>query len=514
MKFSNISRSNNNKLLLVSSILIIIIIFTTTNASKIPRLSPTGDRLLLHNPETLPAAAISEDFETFFFNQTLDHFNYRPQSYSIFQQRYLVNSKYWDGPNNNNNNNAPIFAYFGAEEPIDQDLPVIGFLTDNAPSFKALIVFIEHRYYGKSIPYGSRKEALSNASTLGYFNSAQAIADYADILLHVKDTFHAPNSPIIVIGGSYGGMLASWFRMKYPHIALGALASSAPILYFDDITPQNGYFSIVTKDFREASENCYQTILKSWSEIDKVAAKSDGLSILSNKFKTCSPLKNSSELKDYLVSVYTTAAQYNSPPKYPVSVVCGGIDGHHDDDGDGDGDDILDKIFSGISAYKPNTTCYVNQPKTPTETDEGWQWQTCSEIVIPIGIDNNTMFEAEPFNVEDFIEGCNEIYGVPPRPHWVTSYYGGHDIKLILNRFASNIIFSNGLRDPYSSGGVLENISNSILAIKTTNGSHCLDIVQAKSSDPDWLVEQREIEIKIIKNWITQYYADLSSLKN
>ena len=45
-------------------------------------------------------------------------------------------------------------------------------------------------------------------------------------------------------------VLASWFRLKYPHVALGALASSAPILYFDDITPQNGYFSVVSKDFK------------------------------------------------------------------------------------------------------------------------------------------------------------------------------------------------------------------------------------------------------------------------
>jgi lysosomal Pro-X carboxypeptidase len=30
----------------------------------------------------------------------------------------------------------------------------------------------------------------------------------------------------------------------------GALASSAPILCFDDITPENGYVSIFTKDFR------------------------------------------------------------------------------------------------------------------------------------------------------------------------------------------------------------------------------------------------------------------------
>ena len=63
----------------------------------------------------------------------------------------------------------------------------------------------QHRYYGKSIPFGSREEALKNASTRGYFNSAQAIADYAEVLLYIKKKFLAENSPVIVIGGSYGG---------------------------------------------------------------------------------------------------------------------------------------------------------------------------------------------------------------------------------------------------------------------------------------------------------------------
>lgn len=45
-------------------------------------------------------------------------------------------------------------------------------------------------------------------------------------------------------------VLASWFRLKYPHVALGALASSAPVLYFDDIIPQDAYFSVVTRDFK------------------------------------------------------------------------------------------------------------------------------------------------------------------------------------------------------------------------------------------------------------------------
>ncbi|KAI6705769.1 hypothetical protein NL676_008731 [Syzygium grande] len=89
-----------------------------------------------------------------------------------------------------------------------------------------------------------------------------------------------------------------------------------------------------------------------------------------------------------------------------------------------------------------------------------------------------------------------------------------YDIKLILQRFASNIIFSNGLQDPYSSGGVLKNISSTVVAIYTTKGSHTLDILGAKESDPDWLVEQRKTEIKIMKKWLATYYADLRASRN
>lgn len=64
---------------------------------------------------------------------------------------------------------------------------------------------LQHRYYGKSIPFGSREEAMRNASTLGYFNSAQAIADYAAVILHIKEQYKAQKSPVIVVGGSYGG---------------------------------------------------------------------------------------------------------------------------------------------------------------------------------------------------------------------------------------------------------------------------------------------------------------------
>ncbi|KAK6144286.1 hypothetical protein DH2020_021106 [Rehmannia glutinosa] len=374
----------------------------STFSHKIPRLSPYHkETLILRNPDDhrFSQSAISKDFKTYFYTQTLDHFNYAPQSFATFKQRYVINYKHWGGPKSN----SPILAYLGAEEPLDDDLGVIGFLNDSAPYFKSLSVYIE------------------------YFICW--IMVYNDIL----QTFAAALWHRCCDGIT---LLASWFRLKYPHIALGALASSAPILYFDNITPQNGYYSIVTKDFKEVSRNCYQTIRKSWAEIDKVASQPSGLSILSQRFKTCSHLNSSGELKDFLDSMYATAAQYNAPPNYPVTMVCKGIDGAPKEA------DILGRIFAGVVSFRGNQTCYdTNYYNYPSETSIGWRWQ---------------------------------------------------DIKLVLNRFGSNIIFSNGLRDPYSSGGALGDLSESIVAVTTTNGSHCLDILPAAKTDPQWLVRQKK----------------------
>lgn len=479
---------------------------SSSTLRKIPRLRVHGGHKGRNSKGINNISPDSKlDFKTFYYKQTLDHFNYNPESYATFQQRYLVNLKYWKS-----GKAAPIFAYLGAESTIDDDVGSTGFLDDNAPRFGALQVYIEHRYYGKSIPFGSSEEALKNATIRGYFNSAQALADYAEVLLKVKNQFSAQTSPIIVSGGSYGGMLAAWFRLKYPHIAIGAMASSAPILYFDKITPTVGYYSLVTKDFREASESCYKTIKQSWSEIDKIAAQANGLSTLSKKFRTCKTLKDASYLKNYLDSMYCEAAQYDMPPKYPVNVVCSGIDGAKE------GTDILGRIFSGVVTYYGNKSCYELQDDFfSSETLDGWEWQTCSEMVIPIGIPNNdTMFPASPFDLKEYLDDCKKLYGVSPRPHWMTTYYGGHHIKEVLKRFGSNIIFSNGLRDPYSSGGVLENISKSLVAVTTPKGSHCLDILPARDDDPKWLVLQRKKIVEIINKWILKYYEDLLQSSN
>ncbi|KAJ0238799.1 Serine carboxypeptidase S28 family protein [Hirschfeldia incana] len=475
--------------------------FVSLTHSKVARL---GISSTTRPAETVDVSSSNSDLKFLYYDQSLDHFTFTPESYQTFQQRYVINAKHWAG----SKANAPILAFLGEEASIESDL-YVGFFQDNGPRLKALLVYIEHRYYGKSVPFGSAEEALKNATTLGYLNAAQALADYAAILVHVKEKYSAKHSPIIVVGGSYGGMLAAWFRLKYPHIALGALASSAPLLYFEDTRPKFGYYHIITKVFKEKSERCYKTIRKSWDEIDRVAAKSNGLLILSKKFKTCAPLSRSFDIKDFLDSIYAESVQFNGNPDDLVAILCNAIDNPQNRK-----NYILDQIFAGVVAFFGNQSCYdTDLVILPTNNAIAWSWQGCSEIVLPIGHDkHDTMFQPAPFNMTSFIDDCKSKYGVSPRPHWITTYFGIQDVKLILRRFGSNIIFSNGLADPYSVGGVLENVSGSVVAIKTLKGTHCQDLHSRRKDVPKWLVMQREKEIKIIESWISTYQKDLIGL--
>lgn len=45
-------------------------------------------------------------------------------------------------------------------------------------------------------------------------------------------------------------------------------------------------------------------------------------------------------------------------------------------------------------------------------------------------------------------------------------------------------MFSNGLLDPWSSGGVLQNISDSLVAVIIPEGAHHLDVSAALPSEP------------------------------
>ena len=59
-----------------------------------------------------------------------------------------------------------------------------GFTWDLAATYHSLLIFIEHRYYGKSLPFGPL--SYQDPSHLNYLSSGQALADYATVITDIK----------------------------------------------------------------------------------------------------------------------------------------------------------------------------------------------------------------------------------------------------------------------------------------------------------------------------------------
>jgi len=174
-----------------------------------------------------------------------------------------------------NEGHGPILFYAGNEGGVWNFYNNSGFMTETlAKKYGALVVFAEHRYYGTSMPFGADSFNADNGN-VDYLNVEQVMWDYVTLLKSLKaNTTDYPNlkdKATIVMGGSYGGMLASWLRMKYPQHFQGALAASAPILWFRGAVDPNSYTKIASDVFRSVGgETCYANISRGFYDLTNV----------------------------------------------------------------------------------------------------------------------------------------------------------------------------------------------------------------------------------------------------
>ncbi|KAI2800141.1 hypothetical protein BLOT_014051 [Blomia tropicalis] len=460
--------------------------------------------VIVNVSNTVASLSIPDPYLVKWYTQKVDHLDYSNRD--VFKQRYIISDKHWKP-------NGPIFFYAGNEGDIFSFANNTGFMWENAPRFNAMNLFMEHRYYGESLPYGNK--SFNELKYKGYLTVEQALADYAEFVTEFKQhTPGARDSPVIVIGGSYGGMLASWMRMKYPHIVIGALAGSAPILQFPGIYNCSQYYEIATKSFENYSPLCSSSIRKSWAAMRRVAKTDEGRSWLTNLFRLCNPLTEDTvnEFISFVSSAWDSMAMTDYPnpasflqpmPAYPIKVACSYLTTPNADD-----HSLIKTIYSASSVFYnyTGTVQCNNIAQTGGSLGDlaGWYFQACTEMILPICSNGVTdMFEPNEWNFTAYSKGCYESQGVYSDRMKALILFGGKNIKS-----ASNIIFSNGLRDPWSAGGVLESLAPSLLAIKIPGACHHEDLRFTGPNDPKQLLDARALEIKTLKSWLTTYYTE------
>lgn len=289
-----------------------------------------------------------------------------------------------------------------------------GLMWENAAAAGALIVFAEHRYYGLSQPFGS-----ASGLWLEYLTHEQALADYSALLLALRARYGAQAQPAVVFGGSYGGKLAAWMRIKYPGAVAGAVAASAPVLFFEGTSPPPGNFEqfwrVVTRDMTPAAgaaAACAPNVRAAWDAMD--AAFVEDPARLSRVMGLCAPLGGAADvyaLKILHLNAWDTCAMGNFPypsnyltggggnpelPAWPLRAMCGAL---ADAGLPGDKWALL-AAFSAAGAVFNNATENVACYALPTDLwlDGIWDYQYCAFWLAPWGV-------------------CYSLLTVPSPPH-------------------------------------------------------------------------------------------------
>ncbi|RWS03270.1 putative serine protease K12H4.7-like protein, partial [Dinothrombium tinctorium] len=419
---------------------------------------------------------------------------------------------------------APVFLHIGGEGRNDGQGIERGQLAEHyAPRFNALLLSLEHRFYGESRP-------TKNLSVLNlkYLSSQQALADISAFIKHYKEIIdpRTKSSKWIVFGCSYAGSLAAWMRLKYPKQVIGAVSSSGPVqaeLNFKQ------YLDVISKAI---GPDCASNVRKATKQLYLLIKDKNQWTRIKNKLHLCENFdgnnpKDVSTLFLLLVENFEDIVQYNmnnrnirkTPlAKISTKTICEMM-----------ANESLGTEFDRYAAVNElvletnKKQClqftYENMTKLLREInydrvvvvnsvlgDRRWFYQTCNEFGFFQSTDSQNQPFGHFFPIEYFLDICPEIFGkkfdaefVKKNVKFTNDYYGGKKINV------SNVIFVQGSADPWHVLGVTNYTFSTSKAILIDGASHCSDTHSDSINDTPQLRAARK-EISDYISFILEYF--------
>jgi dipeptidyl-peptidase-2 len=200
-------------------------------------------------------------------------------------------------------------------------------------------------------------------------------------------------------------------------------------------------------------------------------------------------------------------------PAFPVNVACNAVLAAAEKE-----DDVLVGLAAAAGLLFNNTgslSCYNTTAEFVECADQtgcglgpagmSWDYLCCTETVYYPSTNNVTdMFPPRVWDSSRLEPYCEQRWGVTPRDHWLRSEFGTYG-DATLQTHASHLIFSQGVLDPWSAGGVQRNLSDTLIAIMIDGGAHHLDLRAANVADPPAVTAARRQEVAILQQWLKDY---------
>ena len=462
------------------------------------------------------------------YSQRVDHF---AADEARYPQRYYENlTAFTPG--------GPILMILGGEGAV---APQTGIFYPSvvrlAQRLGAAVVEPEHRFYGTSQP-----APPFDTGRLAGLTAPQALADAAELAVAARERLGCtgragqPRCPVVTVGGSYPGWLSAMMRLRYPAVVDIAYAASAPMRFYSQEVAAGAYYEVVTASAARASPACPAAVRAMLAATLASGASKDAIVAGAN---LCTPLPDYLAAGDAgllvdevsMVFAYSWAnlnmANYPPGPGTGLARACAQIEAGA---GGGDAWATLAAFFAGFAAARrggePATpaagSCYNLSSQLPAgpratissgdwsgvgsgENGASWDFETCTLLIEAIGMNNVTdMFLPREWTLDWLNAHCAARFGVVPRPNELADLWGFDTATL--PKVASRIIFTNGLNDGWSAGGILTNLSDTLLAFNIADGAHHSDLSHdwPSSADTPDVTQTRELVAQTIERWLAQ----------
>ncbi|XP_045862073.1 thymus-specific serine protease [Meles meles] len=439
--------------------------------------------------------------------QPLDPFNASDRR--SFLQRYWVNDRHWASPH------GPVFLHLGGEGSLGSGSVMRGHPAALAPAWGALVIGLEHRFYGLSVPAGGL-----DVAQLAFLSSRHALADVASARLALARLFNvSASSPWICFGGSYAGSLAAWARLKFPHLIFASVASSAPVRAVLDFSEYN---EVVSRSLMSTavggSPECRAAASAAFAEVERrLRAGREARGALRAELGACSSLgraEDQAELLGALQALVGGAVQYDAQAGAPLSVrrLCGLLlEGWSNRSRSAPYHGLrravqvvmpsLGQRCLSFSQAETVARLKVTDPQVSGVGDRQWLYQTCTEFGFYVTCeDPRCPFSRLPA-LPSQLELCEQVFGlstssVVQAVGQTNAYYGGQSPG------ATQVLFINGDTDPWHVLSVTKALGPSEAALLIPGASHCMDMAPERPSDSPSLRLGRQSISQQLQIWL------------
>lgn len=405
-----------------------------------------------------------------------------------FPQRYFIQSNFAATLD------APVL-YIVCGEGVCSGTRSIPAMQELAKKLGAHLIAIEHRYYGYSQPF-----SRLTTKNLRYLTMDQAIEDLANFQRYAQAVLGYTGN-WIVVGGSYAGSLAAFYRMRHPDLVAGAVASSAPVMAKDDFFEYDRHMAQV------AGPDCRKSIQAAVSRAEEKLKTEEGKKALRVLFQS-EAIKDDIDVLYVIADMAAYAVQYGFRQEFCDSLAEGF-----------QSDLVLEKYAEkGLEVFSRFGITPVMDSFQGVESDRpsdylgfaglrSWFYQSCTEVGYFQNANPDRLMTTRStlISLPYHLAACKRIFG-PMDPKLQLNVIKTNELYFdrLKNRDVNQILFTNGSEDPWSVLSILSDTFSTtpnpgLSIFMIPDASHSDDLGTRLSVG---LNQARDLTESLVRSWL------------